>query len=148
MIGVMEPISTFERRVIQLALRGEEPWILGLRKQLPYLAVVRRQMWPAGFYTHIRCDAAAAAVTIPRTELGLPVGSYPPTVNAIRDIPTPGLVSFIVWVGEGGRIVQLEAVSMLDEKWPSEREDGFHSFQDDDGVLLDEDKILASYVTS
>jgi hypothetical protein len=141
----MEPISAFERRVIQLALRGDEPWILGLRQQVPHLMVVRRAVFPVGFNTYIRCEPAISPVVIPRTEAGLPVNSYPPTVNAIRDLPVPGLASFIVWVGRDGTIVELEAVSMLDDKWPENREDGFHSFQDDKRNLIDEKKILESY---
>lgn len=145
----MERISAFERRVIQLALRGDEPWILDLRRQIPHLMVVRRVVFPVGFNTYIRCEPLIYPVVIPRTEVGLPVSSYPPTINAIRDLPVPGLASFIVWAGEDGTISELEAVSMLDDKWPENREEGFHSFQDDSRNLIDEEKIIASYdVTS
>lgn len=136
----MEPISEFERRVIRLALRGDERWILGLRLQIPHLKVVRRVVFPGGFNTYIQCEPQVSPVVIPRTADGLPVASFPPTVNAIRDLPLPGLASFIVWVGKEGMITELEAVSMLDDKWPEQREEGFHSFQDERGHLIDEDR--------
>lgn len=144
----MEAISAFERRVMQLALRDDEPWIHGLRLQIPHLVVVHREIFPVGFNTDVRCDPSISPVIIPRTEAGLPVSSYPATVNAIRDLPVPGLASFIVWVGDEGTIVQLEAVSMLDDKWPEQRAEGSHSFQDDNGNLLDEEAIIASYEVS
>ncbi len=74
---------------------------------------------------------------------GLPVSSYPPTVNAIRELPVPALASFVVWVGKDGRIVELEALSLTDDLWPAQAEEGFHSFQDDQGNPLNVAEILA-----
>lgn len=139
----METISDFERRVIQLALRGDEHWIRQLREQIPYLSVLRRDVFAGGVTTHLACDDRAVPVVVPREENGLPVSSYPPTVNAMRKMPVPGLASFIVWVGRDGRMVELEALSLTDDQWPVHAEEGFHAFQDDHGNLLDVAGILA-----
>lgn len=139
----MDTISAFECRVIRLALRGDEDWIRQLREQIPYLSVLRRDVFAGGVTTHLACDERAIPVVVPRGGNGLPVSSYPPTVNAIRELPVPALASFVVWVGKNGRIVELEALSLTDDLWPAQAEEGFHSFQDDQGNPLNVAEILA-----
>jgi hypothetical protein len=130
--------SDFELKVMRLALRGEESWRQTLRMQLPHLLVARRDVYACGVTTHFTSSGVVDTVVIPRGENGLPVRSYPPTVNAIRELPTPGLASFVLWVGKDGVIVELEAFSLVDDTWPEQSEMGFHSFQDDEGCLVEE----------
>ncbi|QDE40902.1 hypothetical protein FIV34_17635 [Luteibacter pinisoli] len=133
----MSDLSEFELKVLRLALRGDEPWRHALRSQVPHLSVDRREVFAGGATTHFTSAGPIVGVVVPRGEDGLPVKSYPPTVTAIRDDPVPGLASFVVWVGQEGTIVELEAFSLVDDAWPEEPEVGFHSFQDDAGNLLD-----------
>lgn len=135
----MTQLSDFELKVMRLALRGDEGWRLALKEQIPNLHVVRRELHASGATTYIASSASVAAVVIPRGEDGLPVKSYPPTVNAIREFPRSGLVSFVVWVGKDGVITELESFSLVDDVWPEQAGEGFHSFQDDEGNLLDQD---------
>ncbi|MGA7440501.1 MAG: hypothetical protein WBW32_20455 [Luteibacter sp.] len=134
----MNDLSDFECKVMRLALRGDDPWRRELRGQIPHLSVVRREVFASGVTTHIAGSGLVNGVVIPRGEDHLPVRSYPPTVNAIREFPVPGLASFVVWVGNDGVIVELEAFSLVDDAWPEQSELGFHSFQDDEGNLLEE----------
>jgi len=129
--------NPFELKVMKLALRGDADWITGLRSQLPYLTVLKRQSTGSGFTTDFYCDEVAVPVDVPAREDGLPVKEYPPTINAKRSEPTDGLVSFIVWVDHKGRIRQLEACPLTDDQWPSDLFCGFHSFQDDMGNIIE-----------
>lgn len=118
---------------MQLALRGNDDWIKGMRGQLDYLRVSDRRLVGGGFVTDFDCPEEASPVVVPRRENGLPVQGYPPAVNAKRNFPTEGLASFIVWLGQDGRIRQLEACSLTDDQWPENIFQGFEAFQDDNG---------------
>lgn len=131
-------LDPFEIKVMKLALRGEAPWIVGMRNQIPYLTVTERQSDAGGFTTKFHCSDVAIPVEIPRGEGNLPVSGYPPAINAKRSEPAEGLVSFIVWLGDDGRIRQLEACSLMDDKWPIELFNGFFEFQDDSGNIVEE----------
>ena len=127
----------FELKVLQLALRGDKEWQAVLRQQLPFLTVAKRTVTGVGFYTDFTCSEQAPAVSFsPVVNLETPYSDYPPTVNAIRSLPCEGLATFIVWIGANGRISQLEACSMTDDKWPNNIFEGFHDFQDDMGNVI------------
>ncbi len=128
----------FELKVMKLALRYDTDWINGMRAQLPYLTVLKRQSVGSGFTTDFFCSEAVEPVYIPRKEDGLPVNGYPPSINAKRSKPSEGLVSFIVWLGHDGRIRQLEACPLTDDQWPEDLFSGFYDFQDDKGNVIEE----------
>jgi hypothetical protein len=127
----------FELKVMSLALRGDAAWVVGIRARLPYLTVSERRSTGSGFTTNFDCAEIAAPVNVPREEDGLPIGEYPPSINAKRSEPTDGLVSFIVWLDHNGRIRQLEACPLTDDQWPDDLFSGFHSFQDDLGNIVE-----------
>lgn len=135
MKNTLEP---FELKVMGLALRGHDDWVAGMRDQLSHLTVSTRQATGGGFITNFHCNGSAVPVRVPRGEDGLPVRGYPPTINAKRREPTEGLVSFIVWLGQDGRIQQLEACSLTEDQWPEDLFSGFHSFQDDMGNIVEQ----------
>ena len=123
---------------MKLALRGGADWIVSMREQLPYLTVVERRLTESGFTTDFHCADAATPVNVPCGLDGLPVKEYPPAINAKRSKPTEGMVSFIVWLGQDGKIRQLEAFPLTDDQWPDDFFSGFYAFQDDSGNIIEE----------
>lgn len=127
----------FEEKVMRLALRGEAVWKKAMRAQIHYLKFIKREFVAGGFFTSFQCDPAAPPAIVPTGPDGLPTVDYPPIINAIRTVPCEGLVSFIVWPDQNGRIACLEAHSMTDAKWPDDPFFGFHDFQDDHGNIIE-----------
>ncbi|WP_064575178.1 hypothetical protein [Cupriavidus gilardii] len=134
MKGAPDP---FELKVMRLALQGEADWIAGMRAQMPHLTVSERRTTGRGFMTDFICAEEANPVSVPCQGNGLPVTQYPPAINARRREPVEGLVSFIVWLGDDGRISQLEACSLTDDEWPDDPFSSFYDFQDDSGNTLE-----------
>jgi hypothetical protein len=130
--------NPFELKAMRLALRDDADWIVGMRAQLPHLTVLERKSFGRGFTTNFYCAEVAAPVNIPLRDGFFPVLEYPPTVNAKRSVPTDGLASFKVWLDVNGRIEQLEACPLTDDQWPDDLFSGFHSFQDDEGNIIED----------
>jgi hypothetical protein len=131
-------LNPFELKVMKLALRGNAPWIIGMRDQLSHLTVIDRRSDGSGFKTDFHCANTAAPVDVPRGNGEFPVNGYPPAINAKRSKPIEGLVSFIVWLGDDGRIRQLEACPLTDDQWPDDLFSSFYAFQDDEGNIIQE----------
>jgi hypothetical protein len=130
-------LSSFELRVIGLALRGGEGWLAEMRNQVAHLAVIERRAIGGGFKVIFECSNAATPVHIPKNSDGLPVKGYPPAINARRGQPVEGLVSFIVWLGRDGKISELEGCSLTDDQWPDDLFSSFYDFQDDSGHVIE-----------
>lgn len=141
MTPMKEYPDPFEIKVMNLAIRGSSDWHRGMRKQIPFLRVTNRIFNGSGFVTYFSLTTDAEPVVVPRDDDNLPINGYPPAVNAIRSDPETGLVSFIVWLGDDGKIHRLEACALTDDQWPYSPFHGFHSFQDDDGVLISPSSI-------
>src|SRR5262245_18245908 len=109
----MEPLTTFERSVLEKLLEGEHPVLDALRAQLPAAVVERREWTGVGFFTSLHVPDNAPR---PPSAGNLHVGGVHGEI--------PGLAhgaGFVVFVNDG-RMTCLEGFS-YDEPWneqPSE----------------------------
>jgi hypothetical protein len=102
----MSKLTSLERRALDAALQGDEPWRADLRKQIEQLDVVSREDTGAGTYTTFRLLPDAPVAAVPAG-----VERDPPTSWA--DHPgLPGPVSFLVWI-QAGSIHELEMALTL-----------------------------------
>lgn len=91
----MDSLTLLERRAIERALSGSEPWKSELLSQLGDLRVTRREDTGSGFYTYFATAPGLSAVEIPAEAY-----SIPPQSTAVHpDIG--GDVFFLVWLKDG-----------------------------------------------
>lgn len=132
-----ENLESFEIKILYLAIRDNSGWQEKLRAQIPYLRVAYRKFRLYGFTIYIDSSHVPDTYLVPMQGKNCKIENYPPTINAIRTTPATGLVSFIIWLNDYGRICQIEACSFDNEKWPENPFDGFVDFQDDLGNIIE-----------
>jgi hypothetical protein len=100
----MSALTSLERRAIERALSGSEPWKSQLLSQVDGLRVLRREDTGSGFYTDFAVPVDALPAEVPAD-----VYSIPPQSVATHPAIS-GEVFFLVWLKDG-RIDCLECAS-------------------------------------
>ena len=91
----MDSLTLLERRAIERALSGSEPWKAELLSQLGELRVLRREDTGSGFYTYFATIPGLSVVEIPAEAY-----SIPPQSVAVHPA-IGGDVFFLVWLIDG-----------------------------------------------
>lgn len=105
----MEPLTEFERAVLEKLLAGDHPVLAVLRAQAQAARLASREYTGVGFYLSFDVPPEAPALLTQNFHFG--------DVNAAVDGLQHG-AGFVVFVG-GGRLEMLEGYS-YDEPWPKE----------------------------
>lgn len=120
-----EPLTTVERRALDVALSGSAPWLAMLRAQVPSLRVLSRNYTGFGFFTDFACENCIAAEGLPPSDSPKRV---PVAWAAHPDVESGGYgaICFNVFLKDGV-IACLEAASSTN--WPSN--EGLVTFEED-----------------
>lgn len=111
-------LSELERRALEVALAGREPWKSELRRQCARLRVVSRRYTGFGFFVDFACDDCSPAGNLPPADSpeGVPVAWA-----AHPDVESGGMgaISFHIFLKDGV-ITCLEGASTT--SWPQTEE--------------------------
>lgn len=124
-------LTLFEKRVLELCLRGESPSVTALRAQIPDLVVQGRTENVVGF-------TISFVKVHPKVPVAVQRYGDPPRVYARRSGSTDGaLAEFLVWIDQKGAIVGLEGHSMGDDPWPPDPGCVFAEFCNERGEAVE-----------
>ena len=100
----MTPLSSLEIAAIEATLKGPEAWREELRRQVPNLVVVSRELTGGGAYVNLSNEGVVPAKNLPPS-----VDRMPLEVVA-RHPDVDGDIFFLLWI-KSGKIAVLEIAS-------------------------------------